>query len=193
METGMLMSLLAWLGAAVAIAALIYTLYTNWPETFTASKCGHKTRLAGKVKAFEQEIHIKMPKNKEGAVDWCLDCVGNMTIQCAWCENPIFIGEPVTLYSPCDEFEVPEHAVVYNEDPLQLVGCLGWDCASTGGDRAGFWVPGKDGKGRVYRVLTPFEATIASGGLSAVIVSDTHDMEEAMNPTLISLEKEGAS
>jgi hypothetical protein len=47
-----------------------------------------------------------------------------MTITCPWCGKPILIGDYVTLYTPSDpNFKIPEGAVVYSENPLQLVGC----------------------------------------------------------------------
>jgi len=91
-----------------------------------------------------------------GEVEYCLGCLGKMTILCAWCKEPIFIGEPVTLYTPRDG-SVPNHAKIHDENLLQLVGCLRWNCAESGADRAGFWMPGEDGEGKVERVPTPLE------------------------------------
>ena len=120
-----------------------------------------------------------MPTNENGSMDYCLDCIGKMAIRCAWCGDPIFIGNPITLYTPHGDFQVPEHAIVYNKEPLQLVGCLGWNCAETGADRAGFWLQGEDGKGCVQRVPTAYEAILS-------------DMKEDVNPTLIPLESQKA-
>jgi hypothetical protein len=119
-----------------------------------------------------------MPLNKDGSVDYCLDCIGKMAIHCAWCGNPIFIADAVTLYTPNDKnFRIPDQAVVHSRDPLQLVGCLGWNCAMSGADRAGFWVPGDNGKGKVHRVPSPLEIALGTG--KEVIVSDVTDMAEA--------------
>ncbi|NTW30199.1 MAG: hypothetical protein HGA33_02895 [Candidatus Moranbacteria bacterium] len=100
-----------------------------------------------------------------------------MAIRCAWCGKPIFIGDPVTLYSPNEGFEIPEYAVRYSEDPLRLVGCLRWDCADSGIDRSGFWMP----PGEVMRVMSPIEQVLATG--TAAIVSDVNDMSEAIETT----------
>lgn len=123
----------------------------------------------------------------------------HMAIRCAWCGNRIFIGDPITLYTPLtqeltqnNDFQVPENAVVYSKDPLQLVGCLGWNCAESGADRAGFWVPGENGKGRVQRVQTAYEAILCSKEPFIMIVDDTCDIKEAVNPTLVSLESQKA-
>lgn len=86
------------------------------------------------------------------------------------------IGDPVTLYTPMKkDFEIPKHAVVYNKDPLQLVGCLRWDCAECGGDRSGFWnYPGK-----VERVLSPIEIALATG--KTVIVNNLTNRDEVIS------------
>lgn len=130
-------------------------------KRFFAEKCFHQTVKKGRVYAFGKSGIIEMPVNENGAVDYCLDCLGKMTIRCAWCNELIFIGEPITLYTPLDdEFKIPNHAVIYQQDPLQLVGCLRFDCADSGIDRAGFWVPGDHGKGRVDRIASPLELAI---------------------------------
>jgi hypothetical protein len=145
--------------------------------------CGHRTKLTGRVSAFGRSITTRMPKPQNGEVKYCLDCIGSMAIRCAWCADPIFIGDPVTLYiSRKPSFEIPEHAVIHETEPLQLVGCLGWNCADTGADRAGFWMPGEDGKGKVQRVPTAYERMMGSGVPRVVITSDTHDMAEALRP-----------
>lgn len=167
---------------------LLYLAQLN-PRRYRATKCGHRTKRTGGVSAFGHRIVTKMPINEDGSMDYCLDCIGKMAIQCAWCGNPIFIGRPITLYSPVGDFKVPEHAVIYEKEPLQLVGCLGWNCADSGADRAGFWMPGEDGKGRVERVPNVYEMILATKGSSVVLVNDTGDIAEAMNPTLIPLEE----
>lgn len=165
----------------------------SWsPIRYKAVKCGHRTKQSGRVSAFEQTITVTMPQNQNGSMDYCLDCIGGMAIQCAWCGDPIFIGEPITLYTPRSDFQVPEHAVVYNKEPIQLVGCLSGNCAETGIDRAGFWMPGENGKGSVWRVPTVLEVILGAKEPSAMIISDPSDMKEAMNPTVIPFENHGA-
>ncbi len=119
-----------------------------------------------------------MPRNETGGFDYCLDCVAAMTIRCAWCGNVIFIGSPVTLYGPLPEFQIPEYAVVHSRDPLKLVGCLGWDCADSGFDRAGFWMPGPDGSGLVHRVHTAFEMMLEDPTIVSMMVNDLSDPSE---------------
>ena len=113
-----------------------------------------------------------------------------MAIQCAWCGEPIFIGDPITLYTPHRDFQIPAHAVVHSENPLQLVGCLRWGCADTGADRAGFWLPGENGKGCVRRVPTAYGAILGAEEPPMMIIGGLSDMEEAANPTLIPLESQ---
>lgn len=155
---------------------------------FTAEICGHRTRRIGPVHAFGRMAVTEMPINQNGSVDYCLDCIGNMAIRCAWCEDPIFIGNPITLYVPLPGFKIPDHAVIYTAEPPRLVGCLGWDCAETGADRAGFWLPGDDGKGRVLRIPTVLEIMLSAKEPSALIIRDLGDIREAKSPVLIPLE-----
>ncbi len=190
------------------IGNLFLRLHALSPFRYTAAKCGHRTKRCGSVSVFGCTITMKMPKNKNGSADYCLDCIAKMAIRCAWCRNPIFIGDPITLYSPGPragffsskelneaqkererkEFVVPDGAVVYREKPLTVVGCLGWNCADTGGDRAGFWLPGEDGKGCVQRVPTVLEMLPGAKEPSMMIVDDLRDMKEVVNPKLIPLE-----
>lgn len=66
----------------------------------------------------------------------------------------IFVGDPLILYEPIDEFVIPDHAEIYHDDPFQLVGCLRRSYAESGAYRAGFWISWEDGDGQVYRVPT---------------------------------------
>lgn len=160
--------------------------------SYKATKCNHVTKQGGKICAFGGKTMTIMPLDTKGLVDWCLDCLGKMAIQCAWCSNTIFIGDPITLYVPRDgdKFEIPKHAIVYNDNPnlpRRFVGCL--NCSDIGGatDRAGFWLPGDNGEGYVKRVATPYELIVASGNKSAVFIQDCSDIAEAEKPTVIQL------
>ncbi|MCK4918671.1 MAG: hypothetical protein KAS02_02720 [Candidatus Pacebacteria bacterium] len=138
------------------------------------AKCGHKTKIKGKITAFGQTTITKMPVNKDGSVDYCLDCIGKMAIRCAWCKEPIFIGDIITLYSPRDKdkFTLPENAVIYNEERMSVVGCGRTTCADTGADYAGSWIPDENGKGKVHRRPTMIEQSMANlteGGNGVII------------------------
>ena len=139
--------------------------------------CGHKTWLKARVRAYGESCKTRLPFETNNHTPYCHACIEKMAIRCAWCGKPIFIGDPVTLYSPNKGFEIPEYAVRYSEDPLRLVGCLRWDCADSGIDRSGFWIP----PGEVMWVMSPIEQVLATG--TAAIVSDVNDMREAIETT----------
>ncbi len=149
-------------------------LYQGFRSQQVEAKCGHTTRTKVHLKAFGGECFLELPV-KDGKTSYCWDCLEAMTILCAWCGEPIFIGDPITLYSPTDEnFEVPDYAVVYNWELRQLVGCLRMNCADSGAGRAGFWVP----PGKVFRVVSPAEMCMQGG--AGVFVSDVTDIKEAL-------------
>ncbi|MCK5021723.1 MAG: hypothetical protein KAR54_00535 [Candidatus Pacebacteria bacterium] len=142
----------------LGLLCLMWAIYSIRKKNFIA-KCGHKTRIKGKISAFGETITMKMLVNKDGSVEYCLECIGKMAILCAWCKKPIFIGSSITLYSPRnkDEFELPENAVIYDKERMAVVGCGRTTCAETGADYAGQWIPDEDGKGKVHRRPTIIE------------------------------------
>lgn len=148
-------------------------LYVIFGRSYVAKVCGHKTKLLTRVNVFGQTVFLSLNKKKE--IRYCASCHAKAVIKCAWCGEPILPDEPITLYTPKKDFKVPEYAVVYNQEPLQLVGCLGWECCS-GIDRAGFWVmPGK-----VQRVLSPMEMILMGDGETPVICNDLADPSQAI-------------
>ncbi|MBI1833507.1 MAG: hypothetical protein HYR90_01650 [Candidatus Andersenbacteria bacterium] len=137
--------------------------------------CGHTAKWKT-VLTIHGHSGVYAPQSKKP--DWCPECWAKAAIKCAWCGNTILPGDAITLYIPTKEdFQIPEHAVVYKREPqVQLVGCLGWDCAMSGADRAGFWVmPGK-----VQRVMSPMEKLMANGGLEVVVENDLTDPAQAI-------------
>ncbi|NTW14626.1 MAG: hypothetical protein HGA31_06425 [Candidatus Moranbacteria bacterium] len=138
--------------------------------------CGHKTWLKGRVHAHDEFCVTRIPIT-DGHTPYCHACLEKMAIRCAWCGKPIFVGDPITLYSPKKGFEIPDYAIRYSEDPLTLVGCLRWDCAESGMDRSGFWMP----PGQVVRVMNAYEQIMATG--TAVVVNDLGDFKEAVETT----------
>lgn len=139
---------------------IIYYLSTFWlvitnpfRRTYTSNVCKHRTKRAGSIVSGGHRLLTSMPLAANGSPDYCLDCIAGMSIKCAWCDNPISIGDPVTLYVAGESCKIPEHAVRLKEDPRRLVGCLGFDCAETGADRQGFWVP----PGRVEQMDSPID------------------------------------
>ena len=123
-------------------------------EPYRATVCGHLTALNGLVEAFGEKRQIRIRPTMSNTVSLCHRCVEERTIRCAWCGQPIFVGDPVTLHSPADSnCHMPAHAVPYEaKGHRAYVGCLRFTCADTGGDRFGFWSVDAEGKGFVHRV-----------------------------------------
>ena len=93
--------------------------------TYIANICGHKTKLKGSTTDGNDTMIMTMPLAANGNPDYCLDCIGNMSIQCAWCGGPIVIGSPITLYIPKDPSKVPTYATPYKRgNHMAFVGCL---------------------------------------------------------------------
>lgn len=151
-----------------AVQELLIALSNPFRKSHIANICGHLTRQKGLINDGRNTISMRMPLAKNGHPEYCLDCIGKMTIRCAWCGEPIIIGSPITLYTPKQSFVVPDYAVRYGEEGA-LVGCLRWACAVSGADLCGYWMP----PGEVERVLSPIELCLQSG--QAVVVGDTHN------------------
>jgi hypothetical protein len=148
---------------------VLWTSFLNiFKKKYVGNVCKHRTLLSGEIRAQSEGFLMKMPLEENGSPEYCLECIGKMSIRCAWCGEPIFIGDPVTLYKPVETFDVPEYAVPYGDSKC-FVGCLRATCAD-GCDRAGFWVP----PGEVYRVPTPIEMALHSG--KPVVVHDLSDI-----------------
>jgi hypothetical protein len=139
-------------------------------KSYKANICGHQTKKKGRITSFGESYIMEMPLQENGNPDYCLECIAKMAIKCAWCGQPIHIGSPVTLYAPREkDHKMPECAVRYKEGEPYFVGCLRWDCADSGMDRQGFWVP----PGEVERVPSPLEIMLAPGNEGkGVIISD---------------------
>lgn len=152
----------------------VQALYYRFFGRSYLCKCGHTCKR--KTSLTIDGIHgvFKIPKKDP---EYCPECWQEAAIKCAWCDEIILPGESVTLYTPKENFEIPEHAVFYKSEPrVQLVGCLRWACARSGVDRAGFWVmPGK-----VQRVATPLEILEANPVLNALIINDFSDPNQAI-------------
>lgn len=119
-----------------------------------ATRCGHTTKRRGVLKAFGQQAKVRMPVNELGSVDWCLDCISDLTIRCAFCGNAIFIGEPITLHTPPKTgFQTPAHAYIYKNIPLLLVGCIACQGdTKTEAHMDYYWTVGDDDRGFVHKV-----------------------------------------
>lgn len=99
--------------------------------------CGHETPLVFELVVNDHPHEFSW--DKPGAPPLCKDCWAAISIRCAWCGNGIFPGNPVMLYTPKQDFQLPEYAVVVTENPVRVVGCLSMHCADSGADMAGHW------------------------------------------------------
>jgi len=145
-------------------------LFSWFSQTYFATECGHWTKKTGKVTAFGRRTTTKMPLNESGSVDYCLDCISKMAIQCTWCGGAILIGDNITLYSIKGEFQAPDYAVSYGKEVPQYVGCMNQECADTWADCYGRWLPGEDGKGAPVRTPTAYEMIEAAESNACVTI-----------------------
>ena len=73
--------------------------------------------------------------------EYCHACLEKMTILCALCEKPIFIGAPVSIAETSDEkFVLPKGAVACEYDPLKFITCLRPTCSEPF-YLSGYWHP----------------------------------------------------
>lgn len=108
-------------------------------RTYVASLCGHTTRLIATVQAFDYKAEVELPQNERQLPMYCASCLGKLSIRCAWCCRPIFVGDPVTLHKTKDDFLVPDESQEFSYAPLRLVGCMHEDCADISDPMSGFW------------------------------------------------------
>lgn len=143
------------------MGALLARIRGFFAPRYIATRCGHKTKLIGKVESSfggsgsGSEV-IGMPVKADGTVDYCLDCLAKMTIRCAWCGKPIFIGSTVTSYLPKDGVTMPDYAVARDGSPAKgYIGCCRCWCVEDLDDLIGRWLPGIHGAGRVALFREP--------------------------------------
>ncbi len=108
------------------------------------SKCGHITRVKGRVKYYSpiydgveelsREIVLKLDEN--GEAELCTYCVQQSSIRCTWCGGSILPGEPITLTSPEEAgFMSLNQAISYEGSPdgkLRYIGCIRKQCSKDG-------------------------------------------------------------
>ena len=95
---------------------------------------------------------------KNGRPNYCLVCIGNMAIRCGWCGKTIDISDMITLY--LENPDMPEWTRYYGEAGAsgrkRVIGCGRSDCAETGADYCGQWLP----PGEVVRFQSVLEKMI---------------------------------
>lgn len=165
------------MSASFQVKKLWAIISRSFRRTYTANQCGHRTKLEGPMSDGESVSLMKMPLAENGRPDYCIECIGKMSIKCAWCGHPIAIGDLITLYIPKKDYEVPNYAVRYSEGEADaLVGCSRMNCAD-GCDLCGRWMP----PGEVKRIPSPLELCLAAGG--AVIVDDMSRYPDSVSIT----------
>jgi hypothetical protein len=128
------------------------------------AKCGHLTKLKDHIHAFGESVELEITNSND--IGYCHKCLEKMTILCAWCKKPIFIGNVITLYSSTNkDFKIPKHAVVHNKKHNSLVGCGRTTCADTGMDYVGTWMP----PGKVQKRYSVYDALFDNPDAKAVI------------------------
>ena len=152
-------------------------------KTYVSTYSGTKTKGCGYVSAFGESRFLILSENAQGTVSFTVREIQDSTIRCAWCGKPIFARDGITLLTPMREIpgttewhglpkreripkaeaNLKEYAVVYNEDPLQLVGCTRDTCCDLM-DQCGMWIPDPDnpGKGKVHRMPSAVELLLAN-------------------------------
>jgi len=129
-----------------------------WPlQKKAIAKCGHFTKRKDKIFAFDEECEIEILGKDQP--EFCHRCLEKMTIRCAWCGKPIFIGDIITLYSPSKKNkQMPEYALVHDVKTNSFVGCGRTSCADSGCDYCGYW-----GTKGVIRFPSIAERVMSSG------------------------------
>ncbi|MCR4276247.1 MAG: hypothetical protein NUV90_02600 [Candidatus Parcubacteria bacterium] len=159
-----------------------------------AVHCGHLvSQVRGKVTAFDETRTCTIPRDSDGHLPYCHACIGSMTIRCAWCGLPIFVGDMVTLYSvggKKPDQKIPDHAVILNAKSRTLVGCARISCADSGADYTGFWIPAdKQRNGRWIGGVRSFPSAIdiAMETGEAVVINNMveHAMVTAENRIIV--------
>ena len=122
--------------------------------------CGHVGYRLALVR-FDGHTGLIQCPVKHGQTPYCPRCLERMTIRCAWCGQPIFVGDPVTLYTNIPEREMPDYAVPFSLEPRRYIGCLNWGCGNSH-DHQGFWMP----PGKVLSVRSPLEVANDRRGMA---------------------------
>ena len=113
------------------------------------AKCGHECLIEDVTLGFSK-TGISNESAFRGEIEFCYKCVADMAIRCVWCGELILIGDPVTLNSPNKDFKIPNWAVVYQTEPLKLVGCGRTSCCFSRADYRGYLAP----EGKILKNLS---------------------------------------
>jgi uncharacterized Zn-finger protein len=79
---------------------------------YTASKCGHQTKLFGST---PRKTWCQMPLEENNSPRYCIECLEKQAVSCFYCGESIFVGEMISLISKDKEVK-PD-----NKSPLLTV------------------------------------------------------------------------
>jgi hypothetical protein len=132
-----------WIGRHVQIAC---------GRRYVALHSGKQSKRRGFLSAGGEKRFCILPL-VHGTIPYTLAEINDLTILCAWCQKPIFIGDYVTLYIWSKPLtQMPKGAQVHSIHPAaQVVGCQRDACCDTIADLQGHWVPNDErpGQGKV--------------------------------------------
>lgn len=122
------LDMVGWIGI---MAILVWWWWSS--RKIPATKCGHMTLVSGSVTIFGKRVAFRLPV-KDGKTDYCLDCVGRMTVYCHQCLRPVIVGDELAWTKETADVPAVDGGV-YNRYTC---------CRKCGSERAGVWVlPGR--------------------------------------------------
>lgn len=116
------------------------------------AQCGHTARRVATIFAvhkghmYSARI-IQWPRLPGAWVEYCADCLAEMTISCGWCDRPIFPGDDISIqpHPRPGTYPIPKHAALFSIERQQYVGCMDHHetCSDSALDSSqrGRWVP----------------------------------------------------
>ncbi len=148
----------------------IRNLFLTLRNSKVSSKCGHITRVRGRVKYYppiyegveESNIAITLKLDENATADQCIYCIQESSVRCAWCGGTILPGEPVTLYTSKQHNVMPSKEALVDENEsgdLSYVGCSRCNCATSNADIAGFLGNYKS----IIRDKSPYQQVFETG------------------------------
>lgn len=151
---------LLYLAFGIFVFMFVQRKWRKRNRTIQAIKCGHSTKMRGRVVGFDGDSFLAELPVVDDTTTYCHDCLGKMTIRCAWCSRSIFVGKPITLSVQPLAAQMPAYARYLNLDEGRAyIGCAA--CAKPEDNRTGFWTqPGT-------AILNPPSFAIYKQSLSA--------------------------
>jgi hypothetical protein len=86
-----------------------------------------------------------MPLSNNDCPDYCLDCVSKMSIRCAWCAEPIHVGDEISFYSPIEPYLSRRSPIIgHTKVGGRYIGCTKCKLQKSDSGPSGIWsLPGK--------------------------------------------------